>query len=73
MCIVQESINDKDIADAMLSSDMGKRRQVSDVISLENGNDFDGNDICNDWAEAFCENNINDQLDGSVCHLSEMD
>ena len=29
------------IADAILDSDMGKRRHFSDCISLENGNDFE--------------------------------
>ena len=73
LCIVQKSIDDEVIADAILHSDMGKEGHLSDNISLENGNDVKGNDICNDWAETFCEYNIDDQLDGSVCHLSEMD
>ena len=52
---------------------MGKRGQFSDGIFLDNGNDFEGSDMCNDRVETFCENNINDQLDGSVCHLPEID
>ena len=73
MCIVQKTIDDEVIADAILSSDIGERMHFSDGISLENGNEFEGNNICNDWAATFCEHDIDDQLDGSVCHLSEMD
>ena len=29
--------------------------------------------MCNDWVETFCEYNIDDQLNGSIFHLSEMD
>ena len=54
MCIVQESIYDEVIADAIFSSDVGERGHFSDDISLENGNDFEGNGTCNDWVEAFC-------------------
>ena len=61
------------IADVILSSNMVKAGHFSDGISLENGNDFDKNNICNDWTETFCEYNIEYKLDGSVCHLSEMD
>ena len=61
LCFVQESINDEVIADATLSLDVGERGHFSNDICLENGNDFEENDMCNDWAEA------------SVCHLSEMD
>ena len=73
MCTVQESINDEVSADAIFSSDIGKKGHFSEGISLENGNDFEGNVMCNDWAELFCEYNIHVQLDGSVCHLSKMD
>ena len=55
------------------SSDVGKRGHFSDGISLQYGNDFEGNDTCNDWMEKFCTYNTDDQLDESVCHLSEMD
>ena len=61
------------IADAILTLDVGKRGHFSNDISLENGNDFEGNDMCNDWAEIFCEYNIGHHFDGSICHLSEMD
>ena len=60
-------------ADAILSYDICKRGNFSDGISPAKGNDFEGNDMCNDWVESFCEYYINDQLDGSVCHLAEMD
>ena len=73
LCIVQESIGDEVIADAKLSSDMGRRGHFSDGISLENGDDFEGNDIFNYWVETFCEYNIDDQLDGFVRHLSRID
>ena len=72
MCIVQESINDEAIAYVIQSSEMGKRGNFRDGISLEIGNDIEGNDICCDWMETFCECNIDDQLNGSVFHLSEM-
>ena len=52
---------------------MGERGLFTDDISLENGNGFEGNDMCSDWVEIFCEYNIDDRLDGSICHLSEMD
>ena len=73
MCIVQESINDEGFADAILNSDVGKRGHFNNEISLENGNDFKGNDMCNDCVETYCEYNIENQLGGSICHLSEMD
>ena len=72
MCIAQESI-DEVIADAILSLDISKRGYFSDGISLDNGNDLEENDMCNDWVENFCEYSIDKQLDGSVCHLFEMD
>ena len=52
---------------------MDKRGHFSDDISLDSGNDFEGNDTCNEWVETFYEYNIDNQLDGSVCHLSEKD
>ena len=52
---------------------MGKRGHFSDDTYLDNGNDFKENDMCHDLVDVFCEYNMNDQLDGSVCHLSEMD
>ena len=61
------------IADVILSSDIGKIGHFGDGISRENGDDLEGNDMCNNWAETFCEYNVDDQLHGSVCHLSEMD
>ena len=61
------------IADAILSLDVGKRGHLSNDISLEIGNDFGGNDMVNDWAETFCEYNIDNQLNGPICHLSETD
>ena len=65
------------IADVMLSSEthynsIGKKGHFSDDVFLEIGNDIEGNDICNDWMEMFCECDIDDQLDGSVCHLLEI-
>ena len=60
------------IADAILSLDVGKRGHFRDDISLENGNDFEGNEMYNDWVETFSEYNIDDQLDGSIGHVSEM-
>ena len=50
---------------------MGKRGHFSDGMSLKIGSDIEINDICNYWMETFCEYSIDDQLDGSVCHLSE--
>ena len=70
--IVQNSIGDEVLADAKLSSDMGKRGHLSDDSSLENGDDIEGNGICKDWTETFFEYYVCDQLEGSVCHLSEM-
>ena len=58
--IFQESIDDEVIADAILSLDFDKRWHFSDGISLNNGNDFEENDMCNDLAETFCEYNIDD-------------
>ena len=43
VCVVQESIDNEVIADAILSSDVDKRGHFSNDISLENGNDFEGN------------------------------
>ena len=78
MYIVQESIGEEVIADVILNletfyNSMGKRKHFSDGISLEIGNDIEVYDICNDWMETFCEYDIDDQLDGSVCHVSEID
>ena len=75
LCIVHESIGKEVIADVILSSEtcyksIGKRGHFGDGISLENGYDIEWNDICNDWMQTFCEYNIDDQLDGPVCHLS---
>ena len=53
------------IAHAILSTDMDKRGHFSYDISLEDDDDFQGNDMCNDWAEILCEYNIDDQLE--VC------
>ena len=66
------------IADVILSSEpcynsMGKRGHFSDDISLDIGNDIEGNGRCNDWMETFVEYNVDDQLDGSDSHLSEID
>ena len=72
MFIVQESINDEVIAAVILSSDMGKRGHIVEGISFKYENDFERNDLCNDWVETFGEYNINDYFDVSVCHLSEM-
>ena len=61
------------ISDVILSKYMGKRGHFSDGISLQIGNDIERNDTCNDGIETFCEYDIDDKLDRSVCHLSEMD
>ena len=60
LCIVQESIGEEVIADVILTwetcyNSMGKRGHFSDGISFEIGNDMEGNYICNDWMETFCE------------------
>ena len=61
------------IAGAILSSNVVERVHFSDDISLGSHNDFEGNYLCNDWAEIFCEYNMDDILVGSICHMSEMD
>ena len=45
----------------------------NDSIFSETSDYLEGNDISNDWLGVFYEYDINDQLDGSVCHLSEID
>ena len=65
LCIVQKSNEEEVIADVIISSEtcynsMGKRGHSVDDISLEIGNNIDGNDVCNDWMEMFCEYNIDD-------------
>ena len=69
MCIVQENIDDEAVADVILSSDMGKQGHFHDGISLEIGDEIEKKDIFNDWMSLFCENNVDDELDGYVCHL----
>ena len=48
---------------------------IADVIlnSAEISDDIEGNEIASDWTEMFCEYNIDDQLDGSLCYLSQSD
>ena len=60
------------ITDAILSLDVGKRGHFSGDISLENDNDLEGNDMCNDLAETFCEYSIDNQFNVSICHFSEI-
>ena len=42
-------------------------------ISAEINDDIEQKDTGNDWSEMFCEYDIVDQFDGSVCQLSELD
>ena len=51
---------------------MNKRGHFGDSFPFENDNDIKGKDKFNDWTETFCEYNIDYQLYGSVCHLSEI-
>ena len=41
-------------------------------ISAEISHDIEGNGIGNDWSGNFCEFDIDDQLNGSVCNVSEV-
>ena len=41
--------------------------------SLDIGNDIEGNNMCNDWTVIFCKYVMDDLLNGSFCHLSEID
>ena len=76
--IVQENNGEEVITDVILRSEtcyniVGNRVHFSDDIFLDIGNDIEEDDICNDWTEPFCNYVTCDQLDGSVCHLSEND
>ena len=44
--------------------------QINSCISAEISDDIKMNDIGNDWSGNFCEYDIDEQHDGSVCHLS---
>ena len=52
---------------------MDNMGQKNGSISAEISDDIEGNDIVNYWSGTFCEYDIDDQLDVSVCHLSEID
>ena len=72
----QENIGEEVVADVLLSlethyNSMGKSGHFSDRISFEIGYIITVNHICNDWTERFCEYDMDDQLDGSVCHLPD--
>ena len=48
-------------------------RNKSSSISPDISDDIGGNDKGNVWSGTFCENDIDDQLDESVCHLSNIE
>ena len=69
----EEEIDDVTLNTESCSNCMGNMDLKNGSISAEISDDIEGNDTCNDWSGKFCEYDIDDQLDGTVCHLSEID
>ena len=78
LCTDQENNGEEVIANVIFgtescSNNVDNVSQKKSIISDEIKYDIEVNDMSNDWSENLHEYDIDDQLDGSDSHFSEID